>query len=231
MALNATGNRLRQLGADRERWLALGLLVAALGIAYAVLIHPWWTVPMLEADDTLHGLQERELRQRMELQQAPQVRNLLQRVREQQSSRPGFLSEATAELATAGLVQRLETVVLQASPGNRSCGIVNRSPLAEPRRGDRYARVVVQVRLRCGAPETAAVLHSLESGSPRLFVGNLNLLSTRGYFVPGSAGPANDGGLDVSFDLYGYLRPNPAAPAAANPRGGNANAGGGADAP
>ena len=71
MALNVTGNRLRQLGADRERWLALGLLVAALGIAYAVLIHPWWTVPMLEADDTLHGLQERELRQRMELQQAP----------------------------------------------------------------------------------------------------------------------------------------------------------------
>lgn len=227
MALNATGTRLRQLTADRERWLALGLLVAALGIAYAVLIHPWWTVPMMEADDTLHGLQERELRQRMELQQAPQVAQLLQRVRQQQSSRPGFLPEATAELATAGLVQRLETVVQQASPGNRSCGIVNRSPLAEPRR-DRYARVVVQVRLRCGAPETAAVLHSLESGSPRLFVGNLNLLSTRGYFVPGSAGPANDGGLDVSFDLYGYLRPNPSA-APANARGGNnANAPAGA---
>ncbi|MGJ7901813.1 helix-turn-helix domain-containing protein, partial [Lysobacter sp. 1R34A] len=36
-----------------------------------------------------------------------------------QASRPGFLPEATAELATAGLVQRLETVVLEASPGNR----------------------------------------------------------------------------------------------------------------
>ncbi|MGO1073620.1 type II secretion system protein GspM [Lysobacter sp. CA199] len=214
--------------ADRDRWLALGLLLAALGIAYAVLIHPWWTVPMIEAGDTLQGLQERELRQRMELKQAPQIKQRLEQVRRMQESRPGFLPETTAELATAGLVQRLETVVLQASPGNRSCGIVNRSPLAEPRR-DRYARVVVQVRLRCGAPETAAVLHSLESGSPRLFVGNLNLLSTRGYFVPGTAGPANDGGLDVSFDLYGYLRPSPAPAAApnANPN----NAAGGANAP
>lgn len=210
-------NRLRALTADRDRWLALGLLLGALAIAYAVLIHPWWTVPMMEAGDSLESLRERELRQRMELKQAPQIKQRLELVRKQQETRPGFLPEATAELATAGLVQRLETVVLQASPGNRSCGIVNRSPLAEPRR-DRYARVVVQVRLRCGAPETAAVLHSLESGSPRLFVGNLNLLSTRGYFVPGTAGPANDGGLDVSFDLYGYLRPTPApAPAAAAP--------------
>ncbi|MEI2454012.1 type II secretion system protein GspM [Lysobacter firmicutimachus] len=217
----------RSLGADRERWLALGLLLATLAVAYAVLIHPWWTVPMMEAGDELSDLQQRELRQRMELRQAPQIRNRLDEVRKRQADRPGFLPEATAELATAGLVQRLETVVLQASPGNRSCGIVNRSPLAEPRR-DRYARVVVQVRLRCGAPETAAVLHSLESGSPRLFVGNLNLLSTRGYFVPGTAGPANDGGLDVSFDLYGYLRPGPgtagAASAATNTAAGDADA-------
>ena len=205
----------RTWAADRERWLALGLLLAALAIAYAVLVHPWWTVPMMEAGEQIDNLQERELRQRMELKQSPQIRLRLEEVRKQQASRPGFLPEATAELATAGLVQRLETVVLEASPGNRSCGIVTRSPLAEPRR-DRYARVVVQVRLRCGAPETAAVLHSLESGSPRLFVGNLNLLSTRGYFVPGTAGPANDGGLDVSFDLYGYLRPSPAPAAAPN---------------
>ena len=78
---------------------------------------------------------------------------------------PGFLPEASAELATAGLVQRLETVVLQASPGNRSCAITNRSPMTEatPRA---FPAVVVQVRLRCGTPELAAVLHSLESGTP-----------------------------------------------------------------
>lgn len=196
---------------DRDRWLALGLLLAALLLGYLVLVHPWWTVPLLDVEDRIQTLQERELRQRMQLQQAPQVAQRLAAVRALQARQPGFLPESSAELATAGLVQRLETVVAQASPGNRSCAISNRSPLSEPRR-ERYARVIVQVRLRCGNPELATVLYALESGAPRLFVGNLNILSSRGYFLPGNTQPSGDGGLDVTFDLYGYLPPaaNPA---------------------
>ena len=191
--------------ADRDRWLALGLLLAALALAYAVLIHPWWTVPIREANARIESLQERELRQRMQLAQAPLVQERLNRVRQELAGRPGFLQEASAELATVGLVQRLETAVAQASPGNRSCAITNRSPVADATR-ERYARVVVQVRLRCGTPELAAVLHSLESGTPRLFVGNLNVLAQRHFFGAGGE-PSGEGGLDVSFDLYGYLRP------------------------
>ena len=197
----------RRIG--RDQWLALGLLLAALLMGYLVLVHPWWTAPMLETNERIANLQQRELRQRMQLQQAPQVQQRLAQVRAQQARTPGFLPESSAELATASLVQRLEAVVAQASPGNRSCAISNRSPLSEPRR-DRYARVVVQVRMRCGTPELASVVYALESGAPRLFVGNLNVLSSRGYFLPGSSQPSGDGGLDVSFDLYGYLRPAPA---------------------
>lgn len=208
--------------ADRDRWLALGLLLAALALAYAVLIHPWWTVPMLEAESRIDSLQQRELRQRMQLRQAPLVRERLAQVRRQLAGRPGFLPEASAELATVGLIQRLETAVAQASPGNRSCAITNRSPVTEPSR-DRYARVVVQVRLRCGTPELAAVLHSLESGTPRLFVGNLNVLAQRHFFGAGGE-PSGEGGLDVSFDLYGYLRPGAQPAAAAQPAVEDANA-------
>jgi len=67
--------------------------------------------------------------------------------------------------------------------------------------------VVVQVRLRCGAPELASVLHQIESGSPRLFVENVNLLAQRYAFQASESGT---GGLDVNFDLYGYLKPSPA---------------------
>ncbi|CAA9322356.1 MAG: General secretion pathway protein M [uncultured Lysobacter sp.] len=191
--------------ADRDRWLALGLLLAALALAYALLVHPWWTVPMLEANDRIESLQQRELRQRMQLRQAPLVRERLQRVQQELAGRPGFLQEASTELATVGLVQRLETAVAQASPGNRSCAITNRSPVTDTTR-ERYARVVVQVRLRCGTGELATVLHSLEGGTPRLFVGNLNVLAQR-HFFGASGEPTGEGGLDVSFDLYGYLRP------------------------
>ena len=37
--------------ADRDRWIALGLLLGVLVVAYFVLVHPWWTVPMLAVDD------------------------------------------------------------------------------------------------------------------------------------------------------------------------------------
>lgn len=203
------------LSADRDRWIALGLLLVALALVYGLLVHPWWTVPMRDVNQRIEGLRERDLRLRVQIAQAPQVAARLSEVMRRQASAPGFLPEASTELATAGLVQRLETVVAQASPGNRSCAITNRSPLAEPGR-ERFARVVVQVRLRCGSPELAAVLHSLESGSPRLFVGNLNVLAQRYFFTPGASGnpgAGRDGGLDVSFDLYGYLRPDATVPA------------------
>lgn len=190
--------------AERDRWLALGLLLAALVLVYLLLVHPWWTAPMLQVNQDIADSRNRELRVRTQLQQAPQVEKQLAAAMAQQAKRPGFLPEASAELATAGLVKRLETVVLQASPGNRSCAITNRSPMPQATR-ERFDRVVVQARLRCGTPELAAVLHSLESGTPRLFVDNLSVLSQHYTYLATTEG--NSAGLEVSFDLYGYLRP------------------------
>lgn len=198
---------------ERDRWLALGLLLLVLLLGYLLLVHPWWTVPMLETQDRIADLQTKELRQRMQLRQGPEVARRLLQVEAALARRPGFLAESTTELATANLVQRLESVVLQASPGNKSCAITNRSPLAdETPAKERFRKVTVQVRLRCGTPELATVLHALEAGTPRLFVDNLNVLAQRYFFAPGQGQQA--GGLDVSFDLYGYLRPQTVVPRA-----------------
>jgi len=197
---------------DRDRWLALVLLLAAIALAYLVLVHPVWTAPMLEVNRELADSRERELRVRTQLQQAPLIQQRLAETGAQLARHPGFLPESSPQLATAGLVKRLETVVQMASPNNRSCAISNRSPMPPPGTNDRFSAVVVQVRMRCGTPELAAVLHALETGSPRLFVDNLNLL-TMNYAFQAMGGTGNNNGLDVSFDLYGYLRPG-VAPAA-----------------
>ena len=198
---------------DRDRWLALAILAGVLAVAYLLLLHPWWTAPMLEVGSRIDGLQQRDLRVRMELAQAPRVEERLAEVQEVVARVPGFMEERSTELATAALIARLETAVLDASPGNRSCAIRNRSPMTEARQQGRFPRAVVQVRLHCGNPELAAVLHSLESGSPRLFVNNLNVLAPRQVF--GRRGvDAQGAGLDITFDLYGYLRPAPVAAAA-----------------
>ena len=191
--------------ADRDRWLALALLLAVLALSYLLVVHPWFTRPLQEADARIAELQARDARARALLQQAPQIRQRLGEL-DARGSATGFLAEATTELATAALIQQLERVVAEVSPGNRGCAITNRAPLTgEPPPG-RYRRVTVQVRLRCGNAETLAVLHSLESTRPYLFVDMLSIAAQRYFAIPGSAQP-QEGGLDVSFDLYGYLRP------------------------
>ncbi|MFT3763162.1 MAG: type II secretion system protein GspM [Pseudoxanthomonas sp.] len=209
---------------ERERWLALGLLLLVLAVAYVLLIHPWWTVPMRQASQRIEQLRERELRIRTQLQQAPEVQRRLADARALSAQQPGFLAEPSAELATAGLVKRLEAVVAEASPGNRSCAIQNRSPQPQTGAPERFQRVTVNVRLLCGAPQLATVLHALEGGSPRLFIDDLDMLSQRYSFV-GQAGSSNSG-LLVTFNLSGYLQPRaPIATAAPGP-----DAAGGADA-
>ncbi|HRN63131.1 MAG TPA: type II secretion system protein GspM [Luteimonas sp.] len=187
----------------RDRWLALAILAGVLALAYLVLVHPWWTAPMLETGARIDTLRERDLRARTELQLAPEVRERLAAERATAGSAPGFMAEANVQLATSALVQRLEQAVVEASPGNRSCAITNRQPMTDAR-AERFPRATVQVRLTCGNRELAAVLHSLESGSPRLFVDNLNILAQRYQF---SGAQGGGGGVDASFDLYGYLQP------------------------
>jgi general secretion pathway protein M len=189
-----------------------GLAVLALGalLAYLVGVHWWFTAPMLSMGSQIQELRKQELALRMESRQRPEIERRLAKVRDFEAANPGFLPEANKELATAGLVQRLEQVVQSASPNPDACQITARTP-AEATGKETFPRVVVQVRLRCGMGELAAVLHALESGSPQLFVDNLDVLSRRSYLAAGTEG---GGALDVSFDLYGYLN----AAAEAGPR-------------
>jgi general secretion pathway protein M len=189
-----------------ERWRILAGVVGALAVVYLLLLHWWFTAPMLAMGEQIDDLRQQELELRMEAAQRPELLKQLTRVRQFETDNPGFLPEANKDLASAGLVQRLEQVVGNASPNPNACQITARTPADMPTK-EPFARVVVQVRLRCGMGELAAVLYALESGSPQLFVDNLDLLSRRSY-LPTSA-DGEGGALDVSFDLYGYLK-NPA---------------------
>jgi general secretion pathway protein M len=184
----------------------VALIAALAALAYVVGVHWWFTAPMLAMGAQIEELRHAELALRMESRQRPEIEKRLAQVQQFEAANPGFLPEANKELATAGLVQRLEQVVQAASPRPDACQITARTPADAVAGKEPYPRVVVQVRLRCGMGELAAVLHALESGSPQLFVDNLDVLSRRSYLAAGSEG----GALDVSFDLFGYLAPGAA---------------------
>ncbi|MFH1600421.1 MAG: type II secretion system protein GspM [Pseudomonadota bacterium] len=193
--------------ADRARWLLVGVAIAAL--AYFLLVHWWFTAPMLAMGEEITRLRDQQLSLRMEIAQRPALEAELQRVRSFEAGNTAYLPESNRQLATAALVQRLESVVSQASPQSGRCQITARTP-TESRSDEPFVRATVQVRLRCGMPELAAVLHELESGSPQLFIDNLDLLSRASYL--GAA--QESGAVDVNFNLYGYLLATPGVPGA-----------------
>lgn len=184
-----------------ERAKVLAVLAALMALAYLVLLHWWWTAPMLAMGDEIARLRDEELMLRMEIAQRPELERELVRVREFEANNPGFLPETNKQLATAALVQRLESVMASARPQSGRCQITARTP-SDARVQEPFVRATVQVRLRCDMAELGAVLHALESGSPQLFVNNLDLLSRTSYLGVGQ----QNTGLDVSFDLYGYIK-------------------------
>ncbi|PKM00037.1 MAG: general secretion pathway protein GspM [Gammaproteobacteria bacterium HGW-Gammaproteobacteria-7] len=170
-------------------------------LIYSLTVHWWWTRPQLQLRSQLIELRDQELRLRMTIEQRDEISRRVAQLQAAEADNPGFLPEASAELATAALVGRLESVVENASPSSDSCQLTQRTP-ARTRTNERFRRVQIEVRLRCGNQELAAILHALESERPTLFVDNLSILMRRGRGVNASSA----GALDVSFALYGYLR-------------------------
>ena len=203
------------------RVLAVVLLLSALLLVYLLFVHWTLVAPHMELRSQLIDLREQEQRLRASAQQRPAIEARLAEVRAFEAQNPGFLEEPTFDLATAGLMQRLESEVaaLNADPGR--CQVVNKTPF-KPREEERFERVVVKVRMRCEIEEFSRVLYSLEGGSPQLFVDGLSIVARRPTYTPRNR-PAPKGYLDISFDLYGYLRGSQLASAPATgtpPRGG-----------
>ena len=196
---------MRLPSAEHGRAYAVGLLVPAVALAYLVLLHWWWTAPMLSMGERMDDLRRQEVHMRMLASQKPAVARLLAQVRSSEAANPGFLPEGSVELASAGLVQRMESQLESISPGHSACTITQRTPVPA-NAPERYQRVQVQVRMLCGMSEFNALLHAFEGGRPQLFVDNLNIISRHG-FVTDTGAPDNSAPLDISFDLYGYLRP------------------------
>ena len=196
---------MRLVGPEHARSKALGLLVLAVALVYLLGMHWWWTAPMRSMGQQMELLRDQELRMRMISRQRPQIEKRLAAVRLLEANNPGFLPEASVELASAGLAQRVDSLIAAASPNKAACTITQRTPTPDTTQ-EAYQRVVVQVRMLCGMGEFSAFLHAVEGGRPQLFVDDLNIVSRRN-FLPEGQQAENSSALDISFNLYGYLRP------------------------
>jgi len=193
--------------ADRGRWVALGLLVAAAGLVYLVFFH-WFVMAHVDDNERIETLKGQLTRFRAAAAQRPELEQQLEKVRRYQRTNDYFLSEADQNLAAAQLTARLKQLVASNSRTENSCQVISQQH-KPPREPEQFERVTVEVRLRCDIDDLMAVLYDLESGVPLIFIDDVTIYQQR---IRSRSGGYQDVNLDVRFDMYGYLRsPGPQA--------------------
>ena len=103
--------------------------------------------------------------------------------------------------AAAAMSERLGQMVQMHAEG--TCQIVSRQPV-RPRVQERFQKVEVNVRMRCGIDDFMKLMYALETSIPLVIADQVTVKKPRARTRPGQA--ATQTALDIRFNMYGYLR-------------------------
>ena len=87
------------------------------------------------------------------------------------------------------------------------CQIVSRQPV-RPRVEERFQKVVVNARMRCGIEDLKKIVYSLETGVPMILAEELTVIKPRTRRSRSGDVPEPTV-LDIRFNMAGYLREAP----------------------
>ena len=191
----------------RGKLLALGLLVAAAGAAYALVAEPVYTGYARTGEVIAES--ERLLGDYRRLGAArPALEARLVELEAREDRRGDYLEAASDTLAAAALQGDLRKLF-------ERTGAVQRSVQALPAaRIDGVIKIAVRAQFTAETEALAAILHALETGRPFLFVDDLDIrreVRRRRARDQASADEMAAGPLAVRLDVYGYMRPEDAA--------------------
>lgn len=185
------------LSARSRRAAALGLLAAVVLAAYSFVVSPLLAAYLdgrREAADLRATLAKYEATGR----EVPALQKRLDELHRQGATGAGYLAGDSETLVAAALQERLKAAVTQTGGRLNSTQVIATSSQAKTH------RVAVRGQMQMSLAALQRVLYALESGSPYLFIDNLDV---RPMVGPRGPQPADDDGmLDVHFDVYGYMR-------------------------
>ncbi len=186
---------------NKSRILAVGLLLAGLVVLYLGILGP-----LLAIGDSY---QERIDSLEFKLQKLRKIAaekdywtNRLEEIKRLQASEGRLIAKDTPALASADLQTRIKEVV------NRSGGELTSTQVIPERKEEQFTRIAVKLRMNGSTQVLRDVLYAFESGSPFLFVENLNIRPIRISHpqMPGRKAPKVEDKLSVDFDVVGYMR-------------------------
>jgi general secretion pathway protein M len=184
----------------QSRWLAFGLLLAAVALALGVLLLP---VVLLHKhyDDAIGSLTDLLDRYRRIAAQAPEYRSALDAMREKDGRR-FFLKNTAPNLAGA----ELQEIVRSAIEGNG--GRITTSQNPAPKGEGRFKQITVNMQFFATTPNLQKILHALEVQRPYLIVENITLRPLNAFrgFKPG---PGQEPEINVQLDVAAFAFAEP----------------------
>jgi general secretion pathway protein M len=191
-----------------SRIAAIVLLLLGLLLAYFVLLHWWFVAPLQQIRSDMADLRDTHSRYAAAIAEKPALQQRIATLGAGQAASSAFLAADDPNTAAADLMQRVVDVVASNTQGG-SCVVSQKMPLPNPpaSAGEPYRKAAVSISLSCDIEPLAAVLQSLEQGTPYLFIDDLSI-----YRNPVAAQQDHAAPLEVQFTLSGYVRPARGAP-------------------
>lgn len=184
-----------------SRLTAILIFFIVVIVVYLLCFH-WFILRHLQYSEEIGALSDQLGRFERVAERRTDYENLLQDLQERKSDENLFLSGNDFNEAAAGMSERLSQMIsVQAED---SCQIVSRQPV-RPRVEERFQKVTVNVRMRCGVEDLQKVLYSLETGVPMIIADEVTVIKPRSRRRRGGN---DDSGtvLDIRFNMSGYLR-------------------------
>lgn len=177
------------------------LLFAIVVILVYLLVFHWFILRHVEYSGEISQLREQLGRYNRVAAMQDVYEERLQKLRTNRSDQNLFLEELDFNEAAAAMSERLG----QAVDGRaaNSCTIVSRQPV-RPRVQERYEKVSVNVRMRCGIDDVNSILHWLETSVPLIIIEEMTIVKPRTRQSRRNQ-QQNTGQLDVRFNMSGFL--------------------------
>jgi len=185
----------------KGRLTAVLLAVIVLILVYLAGFH-WFILRHLEYGEEIASLREQLGRFERVAAQRDDYQALLRELQSRRSDEALFLEGGEFNEAAAGLSEQLNRTVQAVA--EQDCQIVSRQPV-RPRVEERYQKVVVNARMRCGIEDLQKIVYALESGAPMILAEELTVIKQRTRTSRRNTEPQPTT-LDIRFNMAGYLR-------------------------
>ncbi|CAA9892165.1 Proteinral secretion pathway protein M [Candidatus Methylobacter favarea] len=187
---------------QRQRWLAVGLLIAVLLIAGMVILVPVISKG-LEFHETKNALVFSLQQYQRILAQKDAVFASMNKIKIQHEQQGYFNSKGTSALASAEMQEFIKKAIVDAG------GQLSSTQALPVSAKDEFSRITVRVRMTGNSNVLRTVLYKIETSTPLIIVDQIDIRPLRGRRnrKTRQIEPSNE--LNVNFQAVSFMRKQP----------------------